>query len=110
MPVSGVLVTVRRYARIIDAQMARARLEAHGIEAILPDEHYATIDPLLVGAIGNVRLQVRHADLKEALTILDAPPAEHDDVDELEEGPRCPECETTYCRSEWTAGQLVLGI
>lgn len=91
------LVTILRVSRPLDAQLARARLESEGIEVFIPDEQTATIDPLLIDAIGGVRVQVRLSQAARAKAILDEPPSEEeDDAALLEEGPFCPACESPY--------------
>src|SRR5262249_47672514 len=69
--ISGVapLLTVRRYASVLDARLAQARLQANGIRSFLPDEQVASIDPLLVGAIGHVRLQVPRDEVERAVDV-----------------------------------------
>ena len=102
-------VTVKTFSRPLDAQLALARLDAEGIDALIPDEQVATIDPLVLDALGGVRLQVRVADLERATAVLSMPLEDPVD-DELEPGPRCPRCDSVYVSPEWTGMQLLLAV
>ncbi len=66
----GGLVTVGRFVVLVDAQIVRARLEAEGIPAILPDEHLVNAHFGLTGALGLIRIQVRRQDASRATEIL----------------------------------------
>lgn len=61
------LVTLRSYANPIDAEVAKAQLEASGIPAVLVGEHMAAI---YSGAMGEVRVQVDESDLANARGLL----------------------------------------
>lgn len=97
------LVTVRRVSLPIDAHLIQAQLEAAGITAFVLDAESASINPLLVDAMGGVRVQVRGADVARALEVLRE--THHDPDEELAdlspEG-RCPRCRSEYTRLEWT--------
>lgn len=58
------LVTVETFSSPWEAQLARACLEAEGIEAVIADEHFFRLYGALSSTLGGVRLQVRpeHAD------------------------------------------------
>jgi hypothetical protein len=58
------LVTVETFSSPWEAQLARACLQAEGIEAVIADEHFFRLYGALSNALGGVRLQVRpeHAD------------------------------------------------
>jgi hypothetical protein len=51
--------TIRTYTSLIEAESARSYLEAHQIEATLPDRHALYHQPHLIDILGGVRLQVR---------------------------------------------------
>jgi hypothetical protein len=76
---------VGTYSDVMAAHVARARLEAEGIRTFLLDEHLLTIDPLIAGAIGGVKLVVAAADADLARELLARPPAACDE-------PACPAC------------------
>lgn len=65
------MATVARFTNVIEAEMAKTRLESEGIFALAADGATASVAPHLSIAIGGVRLQVREDDLEEAKAILD---------------------------------------
>jgi len=90
---SGRLVAVAVFAHAVEAHLARARLEAEGIEAALVGEHVAGV---LVG-VQSVSVHVPASDAERARAVL-AAAAEMPDrpsadwvTDELD-APRCPAC------------------
>lgn len=52
-----------------DVQIIKGRLESEGIEVFLKDENTINSDPLISGAIGGVKLQVKTSDKERALKI-----------------------------------------
>jgi hypothetical protein len=69
------LVTLTRCDQLIAAQLLCGRLEAEGIESLIPDENMANQTWHLSRAIGGVRVQVRQIDLERAQQILAEPGA-----------------------------------
>jgi hypothetical protein len=69
------VVTLARFGELTAAQLLRGRLDAEGIECLLPDEVMAAQTWHLQGAIGGIRVQVRQADLERAKEILAEPGA-----------------------------------
>lgn len=67
------LVILARVGDLTTAQLLCGRLEADGIAAGIPDEHVATQNWHLTGAIGGIRVQVRRRDLVRAKEILAQP-------------------------------------
>ena|SRR2546427_13207213 len=61
------LVTLRSYRNAIDAEFAKAQLEASGIPAVVVDDHLVSV---LSGAIGEVRVQVDESNLANARALL----------------------------------------
>src|SRR5436309_1960777 len=53
------LVTLETFSSPWEAQLARACLEAEGIEAVVADEHFFRLYGALSNTLGGVRLQVR---------------------------------------------------
>ena len=76
------IVSTYREAHL--AHLARGRLEAHGIQAVVSDEHLVNTNWVLSNAVGGVKVQVSDGDLAQALEVLNVA-AEH-------EGECCPEC------------------
>ena len=64
------LKTVARFREPYKAHIARGKLEAEGIPAIVLDEHLVQIDWLYSQAIGGVKVQVPEEALKRAQEIL----------------------------------------
>ncbi|MFO0759050.1 MAG: DUF2007 domain-containing protein [Byssovorax sp.] len=96
---TGELVTARTYPDSVQAELARANLESHGIKAHVIES--ASFNPLLGNTVGGVRVEVREGDLSRARAILRDRPAEAS----LDDGEgagvvRCPRCELAYCFHE----------
>lgn len=66
------MITIARYSLPLEAQIARASLEAAGIPAFIADEHTINMNWLYSDALGGVRLQVPEAHAEEALALLAA--------------------------------------
>ncbi len=77
------LVTIARYYYPLHARLAKGRLEAVGIYALVLDEQTASL--IYGGAVGGIRLQVRESDVERALEILDEEPESPNDAENAEE-------------------------
>jgi hypothetical protein len=93
------LVTIDRFLFIADAEIARATLEAAGIDAVLVDENIVRMSWGDAQAHGGVRLQVRAEDAEEAQAILSetdlsgaAAPPPPQSFDDLEFDETCRRC------------------
>jgi transposase-like protein len=89
------LVTVRTFAAPWAAQLARARLEAAGIEAVVADEHLSRM--ITINTVGGARLQVRERDAAAAVEVLSreaALPELYLVTEEDAARPRCPGCKS----------------
>lgn len=64
------LITVASYSQVYEAHIARSFLENHGVDGFIADEHMVSTNWLYSNAIGGVRLQVRHRDVKMATDLL----------------------------------------
>ncbi|MFC6671071.1 DUF2007 domain-containing protein [Marinobacterium aestuariivivens] len=64
------LLTAVHYDFPWEAQLARSRLEAEGIDAFVADEHTIGMQWLYSNALGGVRVQVDAEDLHRARAIL----------------------------------------
>ncbi|HEY5998697.1 MAG TPA: DUF2007 domain-containing protein [bacterium] len=71
------LVTIERFLDRVDAQVARSRLEAAGIEAVLADEGMGGL--FGYGLVKGVRLQVPAGDEARARALLAEEPATLDE-------------------------------
>jgi hypothetical protein len=93
---TGELVTVRQYLDPVQAQLACAHIRAQGMEAHVFEA--ASYNPMLSGAIGGTRVQVREGDLVRADALLTEHPGEGPVDDGEGTGVvRCPRCELAYC-------------
>ena len=63
---------LKRFPDAIAANLARANLAQHGIDAFAADEMLANSDPRAVFASGGVRLMVADEEINEAADILQA--------------------------------------
>lgn len=61
------LVTVKTYTHLHEADIDKGFLQGLGIEAHLNNEHTIGASPLLMNAVGGVELQVEEKDYEEAL-------------------------------------------
>jgi hypothetical protein len=77
--VSSAPVVIRSYPSELEAQLAQAVLDAHGIPSMLLRDDAGGMQPTLT-LLSGVRLLVRHDDALEALRILDADADDEDDV------------------------------
>ena len=64
------LVTIETFTSPWEAQLARACLEAEGIEAVIADEHFFRLYGALSNSLGGVRLQVRPESADRAVELL----------------------------------------
>jgi len=65
-------LTVARLHDAVEAQLLLGRLQADGIEAQLADQNHVQADPLIVLALGGVRVQVRRRDAAVAQSVIAA--------------------------------------
>ena len=65
-------VTVHNANWLHEALFVKSVLAADSIDAFVPDEHTLGVDPMLVAALGGVRVQVRAADAARARDVIDA--------------------------------------
>jgi hypothetical protein len=96
---TGPLVTLRRYLDPVAAQLDKTRLSAAGIEAHVFEA--ASYNPVLAGAAGGTRLEVREGDLARAESLLHQELGDDGQGDGEAAGTvRCPRCELAYCFHE----------
>ena len=60
------LVNVRICNYLHEAEFIKSVLESDGIDAEIPDQYMAGVQPALGAAIGGIRVQVRSSDLARA--------------------------------------------
>ena len=88
-------VVIRRFRDLIEAELAKGKLESAGIPAFVADENMVRMDGFYSNAIGGLRLLVESQDAETACTILDEPIPE--EIVEESSGltymqPRCRSC------------------
>ena len=64
------LCIIRTFARDVDARLAEAVLDAHGIESIIIGDNAAGMLPYL-NTLHPIRLAVKESDVDAALSLLD---------------------------------------
>lgn len=75
------LITIANFPYPIDANLAKSRLEAEGIDCVLTNEHIAGMNWYWPLAIGGVGLQVRESDAERAVEILESVASGEDEID-----------------------------
>ena len=76
------LVTIDRFLLLSDASVAKATLDAAGIDAVLTDENIVRMAWSEAAAHGGVRLQVRRSDAPLAIAMLTADDIRSFDVED----------------------------
>ena len=66
----SILATVATFSTLIEAQLAKSKLQSEGIEAFIVGEHVSIIQPLYSTALGGMPLQVYAEDRLAAERIL----------------------------------------
>jgi hypothetical protein len=91
------LITVARFRDLIEAQLAKGKLEAAGIRTFLANENIVSLDWFYSNAVGGLHLQVQEGDVGDATAILEEPIPE-EIVEEqsgvVYEQPHCPRCDS----------------
>ena len=64
-------VVIAIFPQVIQAHIAKSRLEADGIEAFIRDENIVALNWLYSNAVGGVKLEVAAEDEKRARAILE---------------------------------------
>ncbi len=67
------MVVIAEFNRLVDADLAKSRLEAAGIQAVLLDAQIVAMNPLYSPALGGVKIAVADEDTPRARTILKTP-------------------------------------
>jgi hypothetical protein len=83
------LVTIKRYASDMEAQLMKARLESEGIYVLLLDEHRSSASPVHHLAGGGVKLQVWDRDIEKAGKIIQESISESSTSDSEVNCPKC---------------------
>lgn len=84
-------VVVAAFSEATEAHLARARLEAAGVEAWIGNEHFSSVYPLAGVLAGGVKLMVREEDATLAEEVLYP-----DDAEAGAAPQRCPQCDSAH--------------
>ena len=95
---SGKLITIATFSQVINAQLAKKKVELEGIECFIVDEQIVSMDWLYPRIIGDVKLQVNEANVGRAIEILKKTDSMENVVSKNDE-PHCPNCNSSdvYC-------------
>ncbi|MFK7788170.1 MAG: DUF2007 domain-containing protein [Phycisphaeraceae bacterium] len=63
-------VTIEQFDNILHAELAQIRLEEAGIPVYLHNRNIVWADPLLAGAVGNIKVQVPIEDREQAIELI----------------------------------------
>lgn len=106
-------VTIAVFDHVMEAEIARGRLEAEGIRAFVQDENLVVQNWLYRNAIGGLQLQVASEEADGAMEILNSMKFDDEGVDpdrtSLHDIETCPSCDSDqldYVRSERRAAHL----
>ena len=89
------IVTVATYMNLAEADLARGKLQAEGIEAWLSDDNMLRMDWFYGNFLNGVKLQVKQEDAERAWEVLaeGIPPELQDEqAGGVFEQPKCPKC------------------
>lgn len=85
-------VTVAAFTDALEANIARGRLEAEGVEAMLAHEHHVWANWLYSIALGGVKVQVRAQDTPRAREVIERLHAGEYALPDEEDPACCPRC------------------
>ena len=87
-------VMIRRFRDLPEAVLAKGSLDSAGIDCVMTDDNLVRLNWFISNFIGNVKLNVRPADVEDAEAILSQPIPEEFEYGDSEhfEQPRCPKC------------------
>ena len=88
------LIMIRRYTFLMEALLAKTRLDSAGIECFLADENIVRIDWFWSNLLGGVKLHVMPEDADTALRVLEEASPDGFEVVGVGkyERPQCPNC------------------
>jgi hypothetical protein len=107
------LIVVRRFRDLIEAELAKGKLESAGIDSFVADENIVRMDWFYSNAVGGLRLMVKPEDADAAVTILDEPIPDQltqEDPDLTYTQPHCPKCDSLDVSFETLDRPLSYGL
>lgn len=84
------LVTIRSFWNLLDAELAKGRLEASGIDCFLLDDNMVRMDWFNANALGGVKLQVDPENVEAANRVLEQAQDIEEEGVATEEEPELP--------------------
>lgn len=73
-PENDKIVVYASFETVIEANIAKTKLDAYGIPCFLTDENLASLYPMQYFIQGQARLHVFEADMERVREILESPP------------------------------------
>ncbi len=105
----GDLVTIASYPDAIKAHLARGRLEAEGIPAVVADEYYISANWMMSNAIGGVKVQVPERFVASAAQVLRELDAGDFELPAEDREPlHCPRCGSSAVETDTASWRLAL--
>ena len=107
------LIVVRRFRDLIEAELAKGKLESAVIASFVADENIVRMDWFYSNAVGGLRLMVKPEDADEARTILDEPIPDQitqEDPEVTYTQPHCPKCDSLDVSFETLDRPLSYGL
>jgi hypothetical protein len=109
MQPQGDLITVASYPDAIKAHLARGRLEAEGIPAVVADEHYVSANWMMSNALGGVKVQVSERMVERAVQVLrELDAGEFALAEESREESHCPRCGSSAIETNTGSWRIAL--
>ncbi|MFH1867708.1 MAG: hypothetical protein ABH843_01935 [Candidatus Omnitrophota bacterium] len=106
------LAIIRNYIYLLDAQIAKSRLESEGVESSLVDENTISTNWLWSNALGGYKLQVKESEAEKADEILkhipDTADGETAEKESIIGETHCPKCNSTNTHYERFSKKLVI--
>jgi hypothetical protein len=106
-------VILRRFRDLIEADLAKGKLESAGIDCFIADENLVRMDWFYSNAIGGLRLLVQPEDAESARAILDEPIPEQiaqEDPTLTYTQPHCLKCDSLDISFETLDRPLSYGL
>ena len=95
------IIVFRAYDTVVEANLAKTKLDAYGIPCFLTDENLTNLYPVRMGIFPGVRLHIFEKDTDEVRGIL-----EHQSEESFI---KCPHCGSVQLESNYTVWRKILG-
>jgi len=81
------IIVFKAYDTVVEANLAKTKLDAYGFPCFLTDEHFVNLYPIRNDLFHGVRLHIFEKDLTEVESLLES-------VRDTEKHPVCPHCQS----------------